>query len=176
MTKTKLYFGILATFLLFLVTACGSNSSTTGSSSSTNNSPVPFNTFLQSVSQAQYSDYTQLSTTKVQNKQAFEEMRTHILNLYNGVKVNSTYMVNGQVFDCVAVKGSVTPNPPKPVGTPGTQGQSGTSTQTSCKDGTIPMQRVTLEQLVQFPTLQAFLAKSPGGSSLPPVTPSSQNK
>ena len=174
MKIAKVYSGILAAFILLLLAACGTNSSATGGF--TSNGPVPFSTFLQHVSQAQFSDYAQSPTTKVQNESAFNEMRTHILKVYEGVKADSSYSVDGQTFDCVVVSSAVTTNPPRQVGTPGTQSSSSASTATSCKDGTFPMQRVTLEQLVQFPTLQAFLAKSPGGSFLPPATPSSQNK
>ena len=178
MKTSKAFWGMLVAVVLFLVTACGTNSSTTGSSGSTNGTVVPFSTFIQNVSQAQYSDYAPRSTTKVQNEQAFEEMRTHILKLYDGVKVGSTYMANGQTFDCIVPTGVAKSGPPQNVSAPSTsgtqQGQAGTSTQSSCKNGTIPMQRVTLEQLVQFPTLQAFLAKSPGGSSAPPIPPSNK--
>jgi len=36
---------------------------------------------------------------------------------------------------------------------------------TSCEDGTVPIQRTTLEQISRFPTLKAFLSKSPDGKA-----------
>ena len=175
MTTRKLALWVFATFVLFVVAACGSTSSSTGSSEpkDTSLAPVPLATFLQNVSHARYNDYAKLATTKVQNEQAFEEMRAYILNRYNGVTASSGYISNGQYFDCVVSNSKQTT--PVPVSSPNTsqgsqgQGQSSTSTSTSCRAGTIPMQRITLEQMVQFPTLQAFLSKSPGGPSLPPT-------
>jgi hypothetical protein len=176
MTQSKWCFSLIAVIVLCITAACGSVSSATGSSStvSTSNVPVPFGKFLQGVSNARYSDYTQRTTTKVQNAQAFEEMRLYVLKLYTGVRVVSTYVANGQSFDCVV---STSKQGPPPASAP-TQiagstpiGQSNAANSTACKPGTIPMQRITLDQLVQFATLQAFLTKSPGGSSLPPVPP-----
>ena len=146
---------------------------------STSNVPVPFGKFLQGVSNARYSDYTQRTTTKVQNAQAFEEMRLYVLKLYTGVRVVSTYMTNGKSFDCVVSASKQIPPPPASVPTQNTGstpgGQSNVSNSAFCKQGSIPMQRVTLDQLVQFSTLQAFLTKSPGGPSLPPVPPPNGN-
>jgi hypothetical protein len=71
MTISKLSFCLLATFVVFVIVACGSPPSP--SSTNSPGSPVPFGMFLLNVSQAHYSDYAQLPTTKVQNEQAFEE-------------------------------------------------------------------------------------------------------
>jgi hypothetical protein len=160
-----------------MVEACGSASST-GASTPTPESLVPFTTFLQRVPHARYSDYSGLPTTKVQNEQEFEAMRSYILKIYNGKRADSSYLMNGQTFDCI-ISNSKPGNPPTP-STEGTStstvGQPNTSATTPCKNGTIPMQRITLEKMVQFPTLQAFLAKSPGGPSLPPVpSPTEKN-
>jgi hypothetical protein len=40
---------------------------------------------------------------------------------------------------------------------------------TSCEAGTVPIRRITLEQMSEFPNLRAFLGKSPGGSGAPPL-------
>jgi Neprosin len=37
-----------------------------------------------------------------------------------------------------------------------------------CPEGTIPMRRVTLEDMTRFPTLRAFMQKGPGGAGRPP--------
>jgi hypothetical protein len=177
MSSLKLRLLILLAFALFMVEACGSASST-GASTPTPESLVPFTTFLQRVPHARYSDYSGLPTTKVQNEQEFEAMRSYILKIYNGKRADSSYLMNGQTFDCI-ISNSKPGNPPTP-STEGTStstvGQPNTSATTPCKNGTIPMQRITLEKMVQFPTLQAFLAKSPGGPSLPPVpSPTEKN-
>ena len=176
MSSLKLRLMILLAFALFTLEACGSDSAK-GSSNPTPGSPVPFTTFLQRVAQAHYSDYAGLPTTKVQNEQEFEAMRAYILMQYNGKMADSSYLMNGQTFDCI-ISNSHPGNPPTP-STAGTStstvGQSSTSTTTPCKNGTIPMERITLEKLVQFPTLQAFLGKSPGGSSLPPIPSPTEN-
>jgi hypothetical protein len=38
-----------------------------------------------------------------------------------------------------------------------------------CPSTTVPIGRITLEQITQFPTLKAFLSKSPDGKSQPPL-------
>jgi hypothetical protein len=177
MSSSKLRLLILLVLTLFTIEACGSDSSSTGPSNLSSGSPVPFTTFLQRVTQARYSDYTGLPTTKVQNAQAFEAMRSYILKLYADKQVTSSYLMNGQTFDCV-ISNSNPGNPPTP-STPGafnpTQEQSDVFITAPCQNGSIPMQRVTLEKLVQFPSLQAFLSKSPDGSSLPPIPSPTEN-
>lgn len=172
--KSRFWLGLLATLALFIIVACGSNSSTGGSNTTSSSSTlVPFDTFLQNVSHAQYSDYSSLPTAKVQDEQAFNQMRDYILKLYTGRQVANSYIVNGRSFDClVNTSVSKQANPPAPSGSQGSannSGQANTSTSSHCKTGTIPMERVTLERLVQFPTLQAFLGKGPGNSSAPPI-------
>jgi len=74
-------------------------------------------------------------------------------------------------------KGAGTPN-----GSTGTQaGQPAVSSTPSpngvdrfgnvigCRDKTVPIGRTTLDQMIKFPTLKAFLSKSPDGKGQPPV-------
>jgi len=137
---------------------------------SNDNYPGSFTQFIQNVNNAKYSDYAHLATTKVQNEQEFAKMRQHIIELYAGIQVDSTYMTGGQVIDCVVTStqhgyesGSTAPNiknvPNSKIDQPASMAAS------SCKQGTIPMQRVTLDTLVQFATLQGFLSQ---GKSAPP--------
>ena len=44
---------------------------------------VPFNTFLQGVRSARYEDYAGRSGAKVRDQAAFEEMRAHVLKMYD---------------------------------------------------------------------------------------------
>ena len=145
---------------------------------------VSFSQFLTNVANAHYSDYTGLATTSVQNEQAFEAMRSYVLDTYAGVKQVNSFVLDGQYFDCITINSQPSvrhlnikqiAQPPKASiatasgsstqasGSPLTLGQKDAfGNSISCKVGTIPMERITLEKMVQFPTLQAFLAKSPG--------------
>jgi hypothetical protein len=118
---------------------------------------------------------------------AAEQMRGYILNLYRGVKVGHSYQFGGAYFDCADVMSQPTVRDLglKKLATPpdaGTIGGAGTARSAasplrlgltdafgnavSCKDGTIPMRRLPLEQMTKYPSLQAYLGKTPDGASL----------
>lgn len=65
---------------------------------------VPFKSFVESTQAANASDYMARSTTKVKDAAAFEEMRQHILNLYQGVEVGHSFVLDGDHFDCVPIQ------------------------------------------------------------------------
>ena len=165
MVRCKWWPSINVILVFVFITACGSSAGGSNATSSSH-SVISFPQFLQSVAGAHYSDYAHLSITKVQNEEAFEEMRVYILHLYSGVRVLSTYVFDGNAFDCVLT-------PSQPSGTFKSAApliaQTNVLAPSTCQDGSIPMERVTLERLVQFTTLQAFLGKSPDGGSLPPI-------
>ncbi len=124
---------------------------------------------------------------------AFEQMRRHLVDLYADMEVAHSHLLNGDIFDCVPLEQqpsvrllhldhiAETP-PPLPCDAtdeadnrvrPATQLSEGEQLDrfgnaTECEDGTIPMRRITLEEVARFPSLDAFLAKSPG-ESLPPI-------
>lgn len=153
-------------------------------------SSADFTTFLQQVARARYTDYSMLPSTKVQNEQEFETMRSHILTLYAGKQIVSSFREpNGLYWDCAVVAPShANPPPFSPQSwgngqtkndpfinkaEPVTTGPEGTDHEVlnnrpinsaGCQEGTYPWMRVTLERLVQFPTLQEFLSggKGPG--------------
>jgi len=62
---------------------------------------VPFKSFVESTKAANPSDHMARSTSKVKDAAAFEEMRQHILNLYQGVEVSHSFVLDGDHFDCV---------------------------------------------------------------------------
>lgn len=122
----------------------------------------------------------------VRSQQAFGEMRSYILNLYQGVKVTHSFVDHDSYFDCVvtetqpsvrALGGAKLATPPAladvtpaPAGSqaatqyaPGQTDAYGNAM--SCAAGTIPMQRLTLERMAKFPTLKAFMAKKPAGAN-----------
>jgi hypothetical protein len=175
----------------------------------TNNTQfVPFNAFLSSV-QAQN---VRPPGTNVQSPADFAQMQRYILTLYQGAQVSHSFVDDSSTFDCVPINQqpsvrmlgltSIESPPPTPVGSPDT-GSGGAapgslaeasqidSSQTrdqfgneiGCGAGTIPMRRVTLEEMTQFATVSQFLQKGPGGGGQPiapgiaavgpaPVTPS----
>jgi len=157
---------------------------------------VPFNEFTATTAAAAFSP----STGKVANAAAFEEMRQHILKMYEGVQVSHSFTVGSQTYDCMPIeqqpavrllglKGIATPPPPSAASASGAAGLNGAGQQPrqpviesivpsgvdrfgntiGCEDKTVPIGRTTLEQMSQFPTLQAFLRKSPDGKGKPPV-------
>jgi hypothetical protein len=62
---------------------------------------VPFKSFVESTKAANVSDYAARSTSKVKDTAAFEEMRQHILNLYQRVEVSHSFVLDGDHLDCV---------------------------------------------------------------------------
>lgn len=65
---------------------------------------VPFNDFVASTRTASSSAHLSQANSKVRNAQAFEEMRQHILNLYQGVEVSHSFVLDAGHFDCVPVE------------------------------------------------------------------------
>jgi hypothetical protein len=107
------------------------------------------------VSSATYQEYAGQPGAQVRDSSAFQQMRAYILAKYQGVRVTRSITdADGGVFDCVQ-RPSATSSP------------AGT-----CPPGSIPMRRITLADLVRFPTLQQFFNKGPGGTGQLPVPPS----
>ena len=146
---------------------------------------LPFDKFLDQVKRAEYKDY---SKTFVKNETAFEEMREHVLLMYSGItdrsKVSS-FVQDGQYGDCILVKEQPTVHllnlteiakPPSGfVSAPkdGTAPNNGSYAESPLKQGlkdkygnaiacpaeSIPMARLSLEQITRFPTLLDFFSK-----------------
>jgi len=112
-----------------------------------------FPEFIATVEAARYSDFQNNTSTRVVDASAFEEMRQYILQRYAGVVVVKSVMVGNHVFDCTMLPGKEV---------------KAASESGSCPEGTIPMRRLSLEDLTRFASLSAFLAKSPDG---PPSLP-----
>jgi hypothetical protein len=121
----------------------------------------------------------------VQGQQAFGEMRSYVLDLYKGVQVKNSWFEDNSYFDCVVTEtqpavraqgGAKIATAPEVSGkttapdgsqaaaqyAPGHKDVYGNAT--ACADGTVPMQRLTLERMAKFPTLKAFMAKGPAGT------------
>ncbi len=149
---------------------------------------VSFQSFLTNTRTAKFAAYRRLAGARVANAKAFEEMRSYILNYYEGVVIVSTFTTDGAFADCVTIESQpslrrlgikkLAPAPRstafKPISdrqVPGTVRYAPSLLQLglkdqfgnriACKSGTIPLQRITLERLVRFPTLRDFLSKTP---------------
>lgn len=151
-----------------------------------------FSKFIDSVSAAKHEEYSARSAAKVQQASEFDAMRDHILGLYEGVEVQHSFVdANGQVFDCIPIeqqpslKGSSTeiaraPDAPSPEEPGDDAGELSVQPQLRsdradkfgrsmvCPPGTIPMRRVTLDELTQKENLRDFLRKAPGGAGRHP--------
>lgn len=157
---------LLAATLTLTTAACGGLTSTATSGDTVNTSPTnasaapaaPFEAFLASVSSATFQDYAGRPGVQVRDSSAFQQMREYILATYRATRVTRSITdADGAVFDCVQQPSATS----SPAG--------------ACPPGSVPMRRITLSDLVRFPTLQQFFSKSPGGTGqlpLPPTPPS----
>ncbi len=154
---------------------------------------VSFADFFQSLSAANANDYVGHPDVAVKSAAAFEEMRKYLIDYYKNMTVKHSFDDQGMVFDCVPVKqqpglkgAALTDMPPPPpdgemsdTPDPGSAGDAQTTmfdtfgNKMDCEDGTIPLNRLTLNILTRFETLGQFMQKSPdGGDSLPQLAPS----
>ena len=155
---------------------------------------VPFDQFIQEVAGADASELIARPSAKVTTTAAVEEMRQHILSLYQGVQVAHSYVLDSQTFDCVPIQqqpsvrilglSKIAAAPPtSPLAGVAGEGDQSIPHKLSqlpvgkteddfgnslgCEANTIPMSRVTLERLSRFETLQKFFEKGPNGSGHP---------
>ena len=148
-----------------------------------------FGEFRQGLDQATLAEY---AASRVESPAAFEEMRAHLHDLYDGVHVSHSYEVDGQVFDCIPIMEQpsvrlngittiATPPPPSTMdaGDPSeaaqqavffdpSQDKDAYGNQRSCEEGSIPMRRITLEEMTRFRTLRGFFNKIPEGLETAP--------
>jgi hypothetical protein len=137
-----------------------------------------------------------LPGTKVANESAFADMQAHILKLYENTEALHSFVdETGAVYDCIpaeqqpSLRGSrgripSAPDAPAPKheaarssydersdslsGSPlGLDKKDRFGNVMHCPEGTIPMRRVTLEQVTRFETLRDFFQKGPGGAGRP---------
>jgi hypothetical protein len=166
---TQRWLALLTLAATLITAACGSQTGTPTSGVAVNTSPtdgsptaaataaVPFEAFLANVSAATYQDYAGRPGVQVRDSSEFQQMRAYILAKYKATRVTSSLAdAGGAVFDCVQQSSASSASASSPAG--------------GCPPGTIPTRRVTLTDLVRFPTLDGFLSKSPdGGGQLPPI-------
>jgi neprosin-like protein len=143
-----------------------------------------FASFIERTRRATIGQFRERAETQVRDGEAFEEMKAHVLKLYDGVTVKHSFADDAHFVDCVprnqqpGVRSGArvserptrpatppkTERPSKPPGTARTldltlrRGKKDTyGNEQYCPAGTIPMRRVTLDEIVRFPTLRDFL-------------------
>jgi hypothetical protein len=152
---------------------------------------VPFDEFVQGVRDAAFDEYAQREGAAVRDADAFEEMRQHILTMYDGAEQVSTFVYDDQYVDCITVESQpsarlqdleiVRDAPDSTLfSEDGTDGEApGTGeglesplrmgltdafgNRVQCEEGTIPMARLTLDIMTRFETLDAFFGKGVDG-------------
>jgi hypothetical protein len=172
-----------------LVAACGQHAGHAGSGDKGAASRAPvvsFDAFLASIRSATYRGYAARPGAKVRSDRAFDEMRGFLLGRYRHARVVHSYSVDGVVFDCLQRHGTSVPAP-TPARSPGGSGAAAPNAAAAgtaaageagggeagggCPDGSVPVRRITLAEMVRFPTLKEFLSKGPGGSGGLPTVP-----
>ncbi len=154
---------------------------------------LPFDKFVAQLSTTPLSAQAARPQNKVSESSAFEEMRGHLLGLYAGMTVKHSYVLASHPYDCVPVmqQPSVRQQGLKVLATPPTMPSASPplSTQPAaeavpaqidpsqatdpygnamgCESGTIPMRRVTLEDVGRFKTLADFFRKGPSTANAP---------
>jgi hypothetical protein len=153
---------------------------------------VTFQDFVSGVAAADSAVYRTGAEARVQDEPAFEEMRQHILSLYDGVKPTHSFLLDAHYIDCIPIEQQPSVRalglkqiaaPPPAMQTP-SHGRSGAGplplemgltdefgNRVECEEGTIPMRRVTLEDVTRFKTLREFFQKGPDGAGQSPSVP-----
>lgn len=185
---------VLLSFAIVLVLMAMNGRS---SAQSDANEFVSFPKFIATTAAAAPEDYMSSPDSRVQDAATFDEMRRYILTMYQGGRVEHSMVEGGQYFDCVPVNQQPTARllgitqidaPPAdlPPGldktdqhqavavndTLGSYDRFGNSMH--CEQNTIPIRRMTLEELTRYATLSDFLTRGPqsvaqDGSPLPPA-------
>ena len=65
---------------------------------------VPFRNFIDQTTTADAADYLARLGSRVKDAAAFEEMRQHILTLYQDVDVYHSFLLDSSHFDCVRIE------------------------------------------------------------------------
>ena len=158
---------------------------------------VPFDNFVSNTRSTEAGGLLARQGSKVADAASVEEMRQHILSLYDGVKVSHSFLLDGDHFDCVPTEQqpsfralglkSIAAAPKEALKKPEGAGESvskatpitsqlGADQQFDeyghsrvCEANTIPMRRVTLEEVSHFKTLKNYLEKGPGGAGQAPL-------
>jgi hypothetical protein len=155
---------------------------------------VTFKEFLASTTAADSGEYLARPTSRVKAATELEQMRGHILIMYDRIEVSHSFLLHSQYFDCVPTERqpsvrllglkSIAEPPPMAataqnrlsagpaegadqVGSADEVDEFGNSAR--CEEGTVPMRRITLDELSRFATLQDFFKKTPDAEPRAPA-------
>ncbi len=161
---------------------------------SNNKGFIPFSEFINSLQSAKKELHLSEGASKIVKEDMFSDMKAYLLEHYKGVEVVHGFVdKNGSVFDCIPIekqpalknlRQSVAkapdlpeiqsesdskeeryiPNIESPTGS-GLKDEFGNDM--VCPPGSIPVRRITLEELGRFNSLERFFQKSPGRSGKP---------
>lgn len=167
--------------LLFLV---ASNEAQPASSGAKMNY-VNFKQFSRNTERAEYEDYAKKEGSKVKDAAQFQRMKDHVMSMYKEVKVRNSFVLGPDHIDCVDVKTQPGLNrdgkrltlekPPAPNIAAEEKDNAPASKSVEpmlskrkkdphgnvqfCEPGSIPMRRITLDELVRYETLADFFNK-----------------
>jgi hypothetical protein len=149
---------------------------------------------MQKARSSRYAEYEGRRGVRVESEKAFDEMLKYLLDRYEGVDVVSSFMLDNRYVDCVKIETQPSvrqqhireiAKPPASSAFERTQRRPGLGqyryaesplkrglkdrfgNPVSCREGTIPLQRITLDMLVRYPTLHDFFRKVPRGRGVP---------
>lgn len=146
-----------------------------------------FSEFMDSLTATKRQDFMANPATKVASDDHFAEMKSYLLDLYDGVSATHSFAdENGQVFDCVPIEQQPSlkggEKAAEPVDQPGAVQPSGElqaqpqlnperkdkfGNSMWCPPGTIAVRRVTMNELSRFRNMRDFFQKSPSGGHHP---------
>jgi Neprosin/Neprosin activation peptide len=131
--------------------------------------PFAFQAFYKSLGTARHEEYKHRLKTRVVNRAAFEEQRQHLLGLYADLEVKHSFVdEHGQTFDCVPRErqpalthaGLELATPPALPGSTPNAPSAARPAVSACPPGTVPIRRITLDELTRFETLDHFKRKN----------------
>ncbi len=186
---SKLSRSVFALLLSLALAGCAPSDKTEGF--------VPYDDFLQDVKDADFERYAARDDARVRDKASFEEMRTHILKMYDGAVRTHSFELDRRVVDCIVIEtqpsvrllgiskvdrsppantdgnpddyGGTEPGERSFAASPLTLGKTDAyGNDIRCKEGSIPMTRLTLETLVRYETLRHFFSKGQDGTGFYP--------
>ena len=153
---------------------------------------VPFQQFVEVLHTARPEQYLNVPYSKIASEQPFSEIQSYLTNYYASIESDHSFVdPNGSVFDCFPVekqfslrdkKGGIAKAPDLPTGPKALASPAKRIVQLHADlhdqfgnrmlapEGTIPVRRLTIEDLARFSTLHEFFQKSPGssGAARPP--------
>lgn len=150
---------------------------------------LPFRDFVDQLPIVTFDEIRSTPGAQVQNEEAFEAMKQHLRDLYYGVDVKQTFVQpDGQTVDCIPIdrhpsvtqSGGAILSPPTRAPLIASSAQappdfvtgsdhtrqplsSSSGGAAPCSTHTLPMPRITLQQLARFRNLRSFLEKQPPG-------------